>query len=285
MGAQSALQRDVGGGAAHQLDEVPVFLGGVRVAFDVADEFGVDLARRIESEGGFNVGVLEVAVDGFRAADHDDSGVFRLVVFREETGVRVGVVAADDDDCRDAEGLAVDFGFFELFGRFKLGASGADHVETAGVAVGGEEIRRDFNVFVVGEAARAALEAVELRFRMKGLETVEKSGDDVVPAGRLSAGENDRDIDRLCDLFPGPRREGQQRHVAGGREFRGDFFRVGECGESVSLRAGDVGAGLEGGGKFRGVGHSGFLQSGNGAIHFSSPFGLSCVMTKNHCVM
>ena len=50
MGLEGAFQCDVRGGATHQLDEVPVFLCGVAVAHDVADDFRIYLCSGVETE-------------------------------------------------------------------------------------------------------------------------------------------------------------------------------------------------------------------------------------------
>ena len=80
---------------------------------------------------------------------------------------------------------------------------------------------------------------------MEGFESVEKASYYVVSARSLSAGENDGDMDGFCKLFPFSRGECQQRHVAGGGEFRRDFFGIGKCREFFTFGAYDIGAGLE----------------------------------------
>ena len=105
LALQGALKGDVAGGTAHELDEMPVFLCGVAVALDVADYLAVDLGGGVETEGGLNHLVLEVAVDGLGAADNLDACADAVVVFGQHCGVGVGVVAADDDEGGDAEFL------------------------------------------------------------------------------------------------------------------------------------------------------------------------------------
>ena len=50
--------------AAHELDEVPVLASRVTVALDVTDDFSVDLRSGVEAEGGLDLLVLQVTVDG-----------------------------------------------------------------------------------------------------------------------------------------------------------------------------------------------------------------------------
>ena len=49
---------------------MPVFLGGVAVALDVADNLGVNLGGGVEAERGLDEVVLQVAVDGLGATAH-----------------------------------------------------------------------------------------------------------------------------------------------------------------------------------------------------------------------
>ena len=197
MRLQSAFQRDMGGGAAHQFDEVPVFAGGVGVTHDVADQFGIDLRGGVETEGDFDPFVLQIAVDGLRAADDLDAGLLVDHVLRQNAGVRVGVVAADDDDGVDVQSFAVDDDFVELFGLLKLRTAGADHVKTARVAVCVDDGVVQKHVFVVDEAGRTAEETVQFGLRVQRLQTIVKTCDDVMSARSLAAGQNDGDVQRL----------------------------------------------------------------------------------------
>ena len=266
VGLQRAFERDVGGGTAHELDEVPVFLRGVGVAGDVADELAVDLAGGVEAEGGLDELVLQVAVDGLRAADDLDRDVFRLVVLGEQAGVRVRVVAADDHEGGDAERLAVHRALVELFDLFELGAAGADHVESAGVAVGVHELVGDLDVVVVHEAARAALEAEHAGRLVQRLDAVVDARDHVVAAGGLAAGEDDRHVHGLA-FARAARAELQVGHVAGGREEGGDLFGVGERGERGAFFDLHGRAVTKRGGQFRGVFAADLLKRGNHLGH------------------
>ena len=50
LGLEGTFEGDVAGRAAHEFDEVPVFLGRVAVALDVADDFRVNLGGGVETE-------------------------------------------------------------------------------------------------------------------------------------------------------------------------------------------------------------------------------------------
>jgi hypothetical protein len=161
-GLEGALEGDVRGRAAHELDEVPVLAARGGVAADVADQLGVDLRGRVEAEGSLDDLVLEVAVDGLGHADHRDA----LALGREELGeegrIGIGVVAADHDHGVELAALGRLEGLLELLRRLDLRASRADEVEAARVPVPVHELGVDVHALVVDEAPRAAAEAEEL---------------------------------------------------------------------------------------------------------------------------
>ena len=120
---ESTFKCDVACRAAHEFDEVPVFLGRVAVALDVADDFGVNLGGGVEAERCLDKVVLEVAVDSLRATDNLYARVLFLVVFGKDGGIGVGVVATDDYESADVE-FAEDFeAFVELINLFEFGAA------------------------------------------------------------------------------------------------------------------------------------------------------------------
>ena len=101
LSLQSALQSDMRSGATHQFDEVPVFLGGVTVTLDVTDYLGVNLASRVETERGLDLGVLQVTVDRLRATDYLYAGTDSLVILSQYASVRVRIVTADNNQSLD----------------------------------------------------------------------------------------------------------------------------------------------------------------------------------------
>ena len=190
LGFQGAFQRHVGSGTTHDLDKVPILLGGVGVALDVADDLAVGLGSGVEAEGALDVLVLQVAVDGLGATNHLNAAIVGGKILGENRGVGVGVVAADDDDGGDAMLLADALGNGELLLGFQLGSAGADDVKSAGVAVLVDVFVVEDYVVVLQQAAGAALEAVEDVFLVAGLQRVVQTADDVVAAGRLTAGKD-----------------------------------------------------------------------------------------------
>ena len=169
---------------------MPVFLCRVAVALDIADNFGIYLCGSIETEGSFDNGILEVAVNCFGAADNLDAGILCLVVFGEDGGVGVGVVAADDYNSGDAE-FTQDFKtFVELFNFLEFGTARADDVEAAGVAVFVDDGSGQLDIAVFNKSGRTHEEAEQAAVAMNFLDTVEKAADNVVAAGSLAAGQD-----------------------------------------------------------------------------------------------
>ena len=190
LGLQGALQGHMGGGTAHDLDEVPVFLGGVGIPLDVADELAVGLGGGIKAEGALDVFVLQVAVDGLGAADDLNTGVVGGHVLRQDSGVGIGVVTADDDNGGNAVLLANLGSDGELLFGFQLGAAGADDIEAAGVAEHVDVFIIHDAVVIFQQTAGAALEAIQLIFGIGGLQGVVQAADNVMAAGGLAAGED-----------------------------------------------------------------------------------------------
>ena len=189
------------GAAAHQFDEVPVLLGGVGVAADVADQLGIDFAGGVETEGCADLAVLKVAVDGLGHADHGDGRVVGGDVFRQHAGVGVGVVAADDDEGVELMSLHGGESALELLFRFQFRSAASNDVEAAGVAVILDEGRSEIDEFVFDQTGWPAQEAYEIAFRRGGLDAVKNAGNDIVAAGGLAAGQNDADVEGFLRGF------------------------------------------------------------------------------------
>ena len=161
VGLQGTLQSDVRRRSAHELDEVPILTRRVAVALDVSDHLGVDLAGGVEAKGCFDEVVLQIAVDRLGAADDADAGSDRPIIFGQHGRVRVRVVAADDDERRDAQLLEDLQPLVELFASLELRAPGADHVEAARVAVFVDDVGRQLHVFMLHQSAGPQDEAEE----------------------------------------------------------------------------------------------------------------------------
>ena len=101
LALQCALKGDMRSRATHQADEVPVFLCRVSVALDVTNQLAVHFASGVEAERGLNHVVLQVAVDGLRAANHLNTAFLLQVILCQHAGIGVRVVAANNHDGLD----------------------------------------------------------------------------------------------------------------------------------------------------------------------------------------
>ena len=137
------------------------FFAELAVTLDVADDLAVGLGSGIEAEGALDILVLQVAVDGLRAADNLYAGVVCCKVLSKNCGIGIGIVAADDNNCGDAVLLANFRCNGELLLGLQLGPAGTDDVESAGVAVLIDVFVVEDQVVVLDQTARAALESVE----------------------------------------------------------------------------------------------------------------------------
>ena len=184
---QRAFKGDVRCGAPHELDEVPVFAGRRSVAGNITDDIAILLAGRIEAEGGFDDGVLQVAVDGFGTADDLDTRIVLNEILGKDAGVGIRVIATDNDDTGDAASLAVGHDFVVLGNLFELAAAGTDHVEAAGVAMGIDDVSSKFDTIVVDKSVGTAAETEESRLGVLRFQPVKQAGDHVVAARCLAA--------------------------------------------------------------------------------------------------
>ena len=197
LSLESAFQGDVAGAAAHQLDEVVIFLGRVTVTLDVADYLAVDLAGGVETERSLDPLVLQVTVDGLGHTDNLHVGSDVLVVLGEHGGVGVGVVTADDNERLDVEFLQDLETGIELLWLLELGTARTDDVETAGVTEILDDACGKLHVLVIDESGRAHEESIEAVFLIQLLKTVENTADHIVTAGGLAAGQDDTYVERL----------------------------------------------------------------------------------------
>ena len=76
---EGALKCNVRCRSSHQSDEVVISLAGEGINTQVSDSLRVSLGGCVEAETNLDVLILEVAVDGFRAANNS---AFRLMLFK-----------------------------------------------------------------------------------------------------------------------------------------------------------------------------------------------------------
>ena len=203
---KSAFECNVRSGTAHYLDEVPVFLSGVSITLDVADKLGICLSSCIKTKGSFDIFVLEVTVDGLRAADYLNACVLSSHVLSECSGVCVGVVTTDDNDSGKTVLLSILSNDVELFLSLEFCSAGADDVETTCVSIRIDELVIELNIVVLKKSVRTALESKKNILLVCCFKSIIKTGNNVVSARSLSTGE-DNTYDLLfssgciCALF------------------------------------------------------------------------------------
>ena len=268
MGLESGFESDVRSATAHELDEVPVLLSGVGIAHDVADEFGIGLDGSVETEGGFDVFVLEVAVDGLRAAANHAGSAVGLEVFTENCSVRVGVVTTDNHDSVELLGLGNGHALLELFFSFELGTARLDDVESTSVAVGVHDLFVDHDELAVLEAGGAAEEAEELGILADALDTVEDTRDHVVSTRSLATGEHHAHVQSLTGSGLGSLLHADVRSAVGVREQGLDLGLVADGLGGLALHESNFESAVaESGGEFRLVGLAGLAEDGQIVSH------------------
>ena len=240
LALQSALQSHMGSGTAHNLDEVPVFLRRVAVSLNISNHLAVGLGSGIKTKGDLNILILQVAVDGLRAADHLYAGLVRRHVLGKHAGVGIGIIAADDYDSGDAVLLADLCGNRELLLGLQLGSSGTDDVEAAGISVLIDILVVKYDELILNESAGAALEANQDVLLVGRLQRVVKAADYVVSARRLSAGKNHAynllfRLGGILALY-----KGNLRLAVGVREKLFDLLLIRHAGSSSSLFNGNL---------------------------------------------
>ena len=203
LALQSAFQSDVRSRTSHQFDEMPIFTGRVCIALDIADNLCMF--------------VLQISVNGLRTSDNLHTAFLGCVIFSQDTSVRIGVVATDDDNGFNSQFLDDFKSFFELFLFFEFGTSGTDHVKTARIAILVYDVSRQFHIFVVHQSAGTQNKAIQLAFRVQSFNTVEQSANDIMPAGSLASGKNYTDVERGVRLSLA-RNELNKRHSISVRE-------------------------------------------------------------------
>ena len=114
----------------------------------------------------------------------------RRHVLSQHCSIGIGIVTADDHDRSQAMLLRHLCHDPELFLRLQLCASGADDIESAGIPVGIDVFVGKFQIIVFDQSGRTALEAQEHVVLIRRFNRVIQPADDIVAAGRLSAGKD-----------------------------------------------------------------------------------------------
>ena len=117
--------------------------------------------------------------------------MIRRKILGQDSRIRVGIVAADDDNRCKAMFLSRLGRRLELLRSLNLCSARTDDIKPACVAVCIDEGVIKFNAVVVNQSARAALEAEQDILPVRRLQRVIQTGDDIVSARCLAAGEND----------------------------------------------------------------------------------------------
>ena len=186
----------------------------------------------------------------------------------QNTGVGIGVISADDDQRGDPALFAVFPGGDELLFGLKFGTSGTDHIESAGIAVGVDDLIGQLHRLVFDQTVGSLEETEDAAVGVEALESVIDTGNDVVSAGSLSAGEDDSDIDRGKSLLLGGCLKGQSGTSEGIGEKFGNSFDITGTGGCAAFDHGHCGSAAQGNGEFRLIGGTRQLKRRDSA-HFS----------------
>ena len=214
---EGAFKCDMRGRTPHEFYEMPVFACRITVAFNISNQFRIRFRGRIETERCFNLVVLQVAIDSLRTANNLYSVLLRCIIFGKHAGIRIRVVAPNDDNCIYIE-LANNLqSFLELLNLFELCSARANHVEASGVTILLYEIGCDFNIVVVNQSARPHEESVQSIVWIEFFQLIEQTRNHIMSSRCLSTGENHTHIDGFRFRFVS-RNEFHERHSVSIRE-------------------------------------------------------------------
>ena len=189
----------MGSRTTHHLDEVPVLTCGITVALDITDKLRVSLTSSVETEGGFNLRVLQVAVDGLRTTNDLNAVVLGCIVLSQHTGIGIRVVATDDDDSLDIELTDNLKSLLELLDLLKLRTARTYHVKTTGIAILVDDFLRELHIVMVNKTTRSQDEAVQTVLGIELLYLIEKARNDIVSARSLATAQDDTHV-HLCGV-------------------------------------------------------------------------------------
>jgi hypothetical protein len=139
---------------------------------------------------------LEITVDRLGYSDDGRGDAPLEEVLGEHGGVRIRVVAPDDDQTVQPELATSGDAGGELLGRFNLVPARADHVESTRVTKRVDRCAIQFRVTGIDDSPRPPEEPVDPGIGVKRAQGVEQPGDHVVTSGSLPSAEHD----------PGPER-------------------------------------------------------------------------------
>ena len=192
VGLEGTFHGDVGGGAAHQTNEVVVLLGGESIHANIANQFGVDFASGVETEGDGDVVVLQVTVDGLGTANDVGAVVNALEILGKQGSVGVGVISTNHNETVQVEVVADLGGGLELVVSLDLITARADHIESTHISVLVHELVIDLDVLSSENATRTVAEAIHIAADL--LDKVVNTSNDVMTAGSLTTGKNNTNV-------------------------------------------------------------------------------------------
>ena len=198
MGLQGDLEGQMTGDPSHDLADVPVLDVRAGIVGQVADGMGKGPGGGVESErhGTQDVAVcipdLNVPVDGFGDTYNLDP-VFEEFL-SEKCGIGIGIVAADDHQRIQCQGLAGFARQGHFLGGVDFRAAGFDHGESAQVAVGVDMRRRQLDGFVFDNTVGAENKTEYFRIRIGFFSSVPQPGNHVVPTRRGTSRKYDPDV-------------------------------------------------------------------------------------------
>ena len=148
---------------------MPVFLRWIRISFNVSDNLAVRLGRSIKAEWAFNIFILQIAVNGFRAPNHLNTGIMRRKVFRQNRCIGIGIISADDDNGRNSVLFADIRNNCKLFIGFQFCSSGTDDIKTAGIAELIDVSIIENQIIIFNQTDRTVFKAIKNVFRIRCL--------------------------------------------------------------------------------------------------------------------
>ena len=175
LGLKCTFKCNMTGATPHKLYEVPIFFGAIAVSLNIAYNLAVYLCGCIETKRGFNQIVLQVAVNGLRAAYNLYTCTHLLVVFGKHGRISVAIVTANDDKS----------GYFELLEYFEtavklvlcleFGTTATDNIKTTCISIFVYDRCGQFNILVFDKPAGSHNETEKTTGAMNAFDSVKKA--------------------------------------------------------------------------------------------------------------